>query len=90
MSRVARDETPAYGGLIDDSLRPQAELYRDRLADAGVPVAFRSYAGMIHGYFGLESVFDVSGDAMADAGSALREGLAAGKLDAPPTNPSRS
>jgi hypothetical protein len=30
---------------------------------------------MIHGYFGLESVFAVAGDAMADAGSALREAL---------------
>ena len=60
-----------------DPLRPQAELYRDRLAAAGVAVAFRSYPGMIHGYFGLESVFGVAADAMADAGSALREGLAA-------------
>ncbi len=31
---------------------------------------------MIHGYFGLESIFDVAADAMADAGSALRAGLA--------------
>jgi acetyl esterase/lipase len=59
-----------------DPLHPQAELYRDLLAAAGVPVSFRRYTGMIHGYFGLESVFDVAGDALADAGSALREGLA--------------
>lgn len=59
-----------------DPLHPQAELYRDRLAAAGVPVGFRRYAGMIHGYFGLDSVFDVAGEAMADAGSALREALA--------------
>jgi len=59
-----------------DPLHPQAELYRDLLASAGVPVAFRRYPGMIHGYFGLESVFDVAGDALADAGSALRDGLA--------------
>jgi hypothetical protein len=39
-------------------------------------VAFRRYPGMIHGYFGLDSVFDVAGEAMADAGSALREALA--------------
>jgi acetyl esterase len=59
-----------------DPLHPQAELYRDRLAAAGVPVAYKSYPGMIHGYFGLESVFDVARDALADAGSALRDGLA--------------
>jgi acetyl esterase len=59
-----------------DPLHAQAELYRDLLAAAGVPVSFRSYAGMIHGYFGLESAFDLAGEAMADAGSALREGLA--------------
>ena len=59
-----------------DPLHPQAELYRDLLAGAGVAVAYKQYPGMIHGYFGLESVFDVAADAMADAGSALRAGLA--------------
>jgi acetyl esterase/lipase len=59
-----------------DPLHAQAELYRDHLAAAGVPVAFREYPGMIHGYFGLDSVFDVAGQAMADAGSALRDALA--------------
>jgi acetyl esterase len=59
-----------------DPLHPQAELYRDLLAAAGVSVAYCSYPGMIHGYFGLGSVFDVAGDAMTDAGSALRIALA--------------
>ena len=59
-----------------DPLHPQAELYRDRLAGAGVPVTYKQYPGMIHGYFGLESMFGVAADAMADAGSALRAGLA--------------
>jgi acetyl esterase len=58
-----------------DPLHPQAERYRDLLAAAGVPVAFRCYPGMIHGYFGLDSVFPIAGEAMADAGSALREAL---------------
>jgi acetyl esterase len=59
-----------------DPLHAQAERYRDLLAAAGVPVAFRRYPGMIHGYFGLDSVFDLAGEAMADAGSALRDALA--------------
>ena len=59
-----------------DPLHPQAERYRDLLAAAGVRVAFRSYPGMIHGYLGLDSIFAAAGEAMADAGSALREALA--------------
>jgi acetyl esterase/lipase len=58
-----------------DPLHAQAELYRDLLAEAGVPVSLSTYAGMIHGYFGLESVFEAAGDAMADAGAALRDAL---------------
>jgi acetyl esterase len=59
-----------------DPLHSQAERYRDLLAAAGVPVTLRTYPGMIHGYFGLESVFELAGQAMADAGSALRAALA--------------
>jgi acetyl esterase len=59
-----------------DPLHPQAERYRDLLGAAGVPVSYHRYDGMIHGYFGLDSVFDVAATAMADAGSALRAGLA--------------
>ncbi len=59
-----------------DPLHPQAELYRDLLAAAGVPVTFRVYPGMIHGYFGLDGVFAVAGEAMSDAGAALRAALA--------------
>lgn len=59
-----------------DPLHPQAERYRDHLLAAGVPVDYRVYAGMIHGYFGLESVFPIALDAMRDAGAALRAALA--------------
>jgi acetyl esterase/lipase len=58
-----------------DPLHAQAERYRDRLLAAGVPVTYRTYPGMIHGYFGLETVFDAAGQAMRDAGADLREGL---------------
>ncbi len=59
-----------------DPLHAQAERYRDLLAAAGVPVAFRCYAGMIHGYFGLDAIFGLAREAMDDAGSALRAALA--------------
>jgi acetyl esterase len=59
-----------------DPLHVQAEQYRDHLRAAGVAVDYRSYDGMIHGYFGLESVFPVAADAMRAAGDALRAALA--------------
>ncbi len=59
-----------------DPLHPQAELYRDHLEAADVPVEYAVYAGMIHGYFGLEAVFAASADAMRDAGAALARALA--------------
>ncbi len=59
-----------------DPLHPQAEQYRDHLQAAGVAVDYRVYDGMIHGYFGLESVFPVAADALRDAGDALRAALA--------------
>jgi acetyl esterase len=59
-----------------DPLHLQAERYRDHLRAAGVAVDYRVYDGMIHGYFGLESVFPIAADAMRDAGDALRTALA--------------
>jgi acetyl esterase len=59
-----------------DPLHRQAEAYRDHLRAAGVAVDYRTYAGMIHGYFGLESVFPIAADAMRDAGQALHQALA--------------
>jgi acetyl esterase/lipase len=59
-----------------DPIRPQGELYAERLRAAGVATELRQYPGMIHGFFGLDSVFDVAADAMRDAGEALRRALA--------------
>lgn len=59
-----------------DPLHLQAEAYRDHLQAAGVPVDYHVYAGMIHGYLGLDSVFPIARDAMDDAGDALRRALA--------------
>jgi acetyl esterase/lipase len=59
-----------------DPLHPQAERYRDHLRAGGVAVEYAVYPGMIHGYLGLDSVFPVAGEAMRDAGRALREALA--------------
>jgi acetyl esterase len=59
-----------------DPLHWQGELYAERLRAAGVEVELREYPGMIHGFFGLDMVFDQAADAMRDAGAALRTALA--------------
>jgi acetyl esterase/lipase len=59
-----------------DPLHLQAEQYAAKLEASGVRVALRQYPGMIHGFFGLDSVFDQSANAMRDAGEALRRALA--------------
>ena len=59
-----------------DPLHRQGELYAEKLRAAGVDVAHREYAGMIHGFFGLDMVFDRAGEAMRDAAEALRTALA--------------
>ena len=59
-----------------DPLHGQGELYAAKLEAAGTPVELRRYPGMIHGFFGLDTVFDQSADAMRDAGGALRRALA--------------
>jgi acetyl esterase len=59
-----------------DLLHAQAEAYARRLAEAGVSVELREAPGMIHGWFGLGSVFPVADEYMQIAGTALREALA--------------
>ena len=59
-----------------DPLHRQGELYAEKLRASGVPAELREYPGMIHGFFGLDMIFDQSGDAMRDAGAVLRSALA--------------
>jgi acetyl esterase/lipase len=56
-----------------DPLHRQSELYAEKLRAAGVAAEQREYPGMIHGFFGLDMVFDQAADAMRDAGAAIRE-----------------
>ena len=59
-----------------DPLCDETLAYARRLADAGVPVQTRCYAGMIHAFFTLGQVFDDGRAAIAFAGDALRRALA--------------
>jgi len=58
-----------------DPLRDDGERYADRLADAGVPVAYREYEAMIHGFFGMiaEPDLDAAHDAIEWSAGQLRE-----------------
>ncbi len=42
-----------------DTLRDEGAAYAQRLTEAGVPVTYRCYAGMIHLYLGPESIADI-------------------------------
>lgn len=58
-----------------DPIRPQGELYVEVLRAAGVTLEVQQYAGMIHGFFGLDEVFPVAAEAMEFAGRRVTEAL---------------
>lgn len=53
--------------LYDDGVR-----YRDALKAAGVPVEYKCYPGMIHGFFGMAPDVDVAVEAQRDVAAALK------------------
>jgi acetyl esterase/lipase len=76
---VAKDLTglpPAYIATAGfDPLRDEAELYAEKLREAGVPVALSRQSDLIHSYANLFGVGTRFREAMAEAAGALRTGL---------------
>lgn len=58
-----------------DPLRDEGAAYARRLEEAGVPVTYRCYEGMFHGFFAFPDALDAARDANELAARALREAL---------------
>ncbi|GCE28973.1 putative lipase/esterase [Dictyobacter alpinus] len=59
-----------------DTVRDEAELYAQRLQEAGVPVQLTRYQGMIHSFFRMFTIFDRSKVALKEITSALAAAFA--------------
>lgn len=58
-----------------DPLRDEGEAYAERMRQAGVPATTARYDGMIHGFYGLDALFEQSRAATAQTVAALRAAL---------------
>jgi acetyl esterase len=58
-----------------DPLRDEGEAYAERLAEAGVAVTLSRYDGMIHGFYGLDSIFTSARQATDETVTALQKAL---------------
>lgn len=63
-----------------DPIRPQGARYADALARAGVPVTVREYPGMLHGFFGLDMLWDEAREAMEFAAAELKAAVSQSAL----------
>ncbi len=59
-----------------DPLRDEGEAYAERMRHAGVAVTTSRYDGMIHGFYGLDNLFDSAKRATAETVAAVRDALA--------------
>jgi len=58
-----------------DPLRDEGKLYAARLLEAGIPVEYVEYAGMVHAFTSMAAVIKTGRRGIDDMGSALRRAL---------------
>jgi acetyl esterase len=63
-----------------DPLRDEGRAYAERLRDAGTPVVYSEYAGMVHGFATTAGVLDKGKQAVQEAGAALRDAFRVGAM----------
>ena len=67
---------PAFIATAEfDPLRDDGRAYHAKLHDAGVPVTYVEYDGMIHGFYWMQGVTDVAKRLHHDLATAVREAL---------------
>jgi acetyl esterase len=59
-----------------DPLRDEGRAYADKLRDAGVPVRYRCYPSLFHGFFSASGGVEAARSTLVEAAAALREALA--------------
>jgi acetyl esterase len=62
--------TASYDPLLDEG-----KAYADRLAAAGVPVTYRCYEGVIHGFLTMAGKIDLGKTGIEEIAQALRQAL---------------
>jgi acetyl esterase len=55
-----------------DPLKDEGKQYADKMAAAGVPVVYKDYPAMVHGFFNMSGVVPLAKDAIKDACAKLR------------------
>ena len=58
-----------------DPLRDEGAAFAERLRQAGVPVTYREYAGMVHGFMSWSSIVPTAKRAYSEVGADLRKKL---------------
>jgi acetyl esterase len=59
-----------------DPLRDEGAMYAAKLREAGIPVEYQCYEGLIHGFMGMTKVVKPAQHALEAAGAALRRAFA--------------
>jgi acetyl esterase len=65
-----------------DPLRDEGKAYADKLTAAGVPVEYRCYEGLVHGFFSMSGAIHEAERALDDAISGLRRAFDAPQASA--------